>query len=66
MGQAMAQAVEVLMARVKEVAILIPASKATKVIRVVITKVIRAVIISNLAREVSSSINPGIRVTQSS
>ena len=33
MGQAMAQAVEVLMARVKEVAILIPASRATKVIR---------------------------------
>ena len=58
----MGQATAVLMARVTEVAVLIPASRATtvirvviiKVIRVVIIKVIRAVIINNPAKGVSS------------
>ena len=45
------------MAQVMEVAVLIPTFKALKVIRVVI--------ISNLAREVSSSSNLDIRVIQS-
>ena len=55
MGQAVAQAAAVLMARVMEVAVLTPASRATKVIRVVIIKVIRAVIINNPAKGVSSN-----------
>ena len=66
MGQAAAQAVAVLMARVMEMAVLFPASRATKVIRVVIIKVIRMVTISNPARGVSSSSNLFIRVIQSS
>ena len=75
MDQATAQipVAVVLMARVMEVAVLIPASRATKVIRVVIIKVIRVVIIkvikvviikvirvvtiNNPARGVSSSNN---------
>ena len=57
MGRAAAQAAAVFMARVMEVAVLIPTFKALKVIRVVT--------ISNLAREVSSSSNLDIRVIQS-
>ena len=55
MGRAAAQAASVFMARV---AVQIPIFKALKVIKVVI--------ISNLAKEVSSSSKPGFRVTQSS
>ena len=63
MGRAAAQAAAVLMARVMEVAVLTPASRATKVIRVVIIKVIgvviikviRAVIINNLAKGVRNN-----------
>ena len=66
MGQAAAQAAAVLTARVMEVAVLVPASRATKVIRVVIIKVIRVVIISNPARGVSSSSTLDIKVIRSS
>ena len=66
MGQAAAQVVAVFMARVMEVAGLIPASKAPKVIRAVLIKVLRVVTISIPAREVISSNNPDIRVIQSS
>ena len=45
MGRTADQVAAVLMARVMEVAVLIPASRATKVIRVVIIKVIRVVTI---------------------
>ena len=62
MGWAAAEAAAVSMARVMEVAVLIPTSRAPKVIRAVLIKVIRVVIISNPAREVSSSSNPAIRV----
>ena len=55
MGQVAAQAATVLMARVMEVAVLIQASRATKIIRVDIIKITRVVSISNLARGVSSS-----------
>ena len=58
MGRAAAQAAAVFMARVMEVAVLIPTFKALKVIRVVI--------INNLAKEGSNSSNPGIKVMQSS
>ena len=57
MGWAAAQAAAIFMAQVMEVAVLIPTFKALKIIMVVI--------ISNLAKEVSSS-NPGFRATQSS
>ena len=53
------------MARVMEVAVLIPASRATKVIRVVIIKVIRVVTINNPARGVSNSNSLDIKVNQS-
>ena len=52
--------VAVLMARVMMVAILVPASRVTKTI-----KVIRVVTINNQVRGINSS-NLGIRVTQSS
>ena len=66
MGRVAAQVVAVLMARVREVAVQIPASRATKVIRVVIIKVIRVVTISNPSRGVSSSSNSDIRAIRSS
>ena len=44
MGRAAAHAATVSMARVMEVAVLIPTSKAPKVIRAVLIKVIRVVI----------------------
>ena len=64
--RAAAQVVAVLMARVMEVAVLIPASRATKVIKVVIIKVIRVVTINNPARGVSSSNTLDIKVIRSS
>ena len=62
------------MARVMEAAVLIPASRATKVIkmviinviRVVIIKVIRVVTINNPARRDSRNSSLDIRVMQSS
>ena len=66
MGQAAAQVAAVLMAWVMEVAVLILASRATKIIRVDIIKVARVVTISNPARGVNSSSNPDIRVIRSS
>ena len=64
MGQAAAQVAAVLMAWVMEVVVLIPASRAIKVIRVVIIKVIRVVTISNPASGVNSS-NANFKVIQS-
>ena len=57
-GRVAVQEAAYFMARTMEVAVLIPTFKALKVIRVVI--------INNLAREVSSSSNLDIRVIQSS
>ena len=50
MDRAAAQAAAVFMARVMEVAALIPAFRATKIIRVDIIKATRVVITSNPAR----------------
>ena len=84
MGRVAAQVlvVVVLMARVMKVAVLIPASRATKVVKAVIIKVIRVVIIkvirvviikvisvvkiNNPSRGVSGSSNLDIKVIRSS
>ena len=58
MDLAAAQAVAAFMARAAIQAVAVFMARALKVIKVVI--------ISNLAKEVSSSSNPGFRVTQSS
>ena len=54
------------MARVMEVASLIPAFRATNIIRVDIIKITRVVTISNPARGVSNSSSLDIKVIQSS
>ena len=54
------------MDQVMEVAVLILVSRATKVTRVVIIKVIRVVTISNPARKVNSSSNLDFKVIPSS
>ena len=63
MGRVAAQvlAAAVLMARVTKVAVLVPASRVTKAI-----KIIGLVTISNLAKGVSNSSNLDIRVIQNS
>ena len=66
MDRAVAQAAAVFMARVMEVAALIPAFRATKIIRVDIIKATRVVITSNPAKGGSSSSNSGIKVILSS
>ena len=63
MGRAAAQVAAVLMARVMEVAGLIPASRATKINREGIIKVARVVTISNLARGVAAA---AIRISKPS
>ena len=57
-GRAVAQAVAAFMARAAIQAVAVFMARALKVTKVVI--------ISNLAKEVSSNTNPGFRVTQSS
>ena len=54
------------MVRIMEVAVLVPAFRATRIIKEVLIKVAKVVIINNLAKGVSKSSSLGIRVIKNS
>ena len=65
MGRAAVQEVATFMVRTMEVAPLVPAFRATRTTKAVSIKVVKAATINNLTKEISSSSNLDIRVTQS-